>query len=137
MDCELLQFYSNKMCTMFFHSDITLPNNIAVPPIVQHHFIVVIWHPPCGEEFVMNYILVYTSVSRVDQQITGSNITISRTQTFYNFTFPLLKPYSNYTFVVFANFGDGEVAQVVSPFRAASQEAGRFKENAYVHIENA
>ena len=73
----------------------------------------------------------------MDQRETGGNITISRTRTSYNFTFPLLKPYSNYTFVVFANFGDGEVAQVVSPLIAASQEAGRFKGNAYVHIENA
>ena len=85
----------------------------------------------------MNYGLVYTSVSRSDQQITEGSITISRTQTSYNFTSPLLKPYSNYTFVVFTNFGDGGVAQVVSPLIAVSQEAGRFKGNAYVHIENA
>ena len=85
----------------------------------------------------MNYVLDYTSVSRVDQQITEGSITISHTQTSYNFTSPLLKPYSDYTFEVFANFGDGEMAQVVSPLIAASQEAGRFKANAYVHIENA
>ena len=85
----------------------------------------------------MNYVLVYTSVSRSDQQITEGSITLSHTQTSYNLTSPLLKPYSNYTFVVLANFGDGGVAQVVSPFRAASQEAGRFEGNAYVHIENA
>ena len=82
----------------------------------------------------MNYVLDYTSVSRVDQQITEGSITISHTQTSYNFTSPLLKPYSNYTFVV---LGDGGVAQVVSPLIAVSQEAGRFKGNAYVHIENA
>ena len=122
---------------MLTPTDSIPPNNIAVLPIVQQHFIVVIWHPPCGVEFVMNYILMYTSVSRVDQQITEGNITLSRTQTSYNFTFPLLKPYSNYTFVVFADFGDGEVTQVVSPLIVASQEAGRFKGNTYVHIENA
>ena len=85
----------------------------------------------------MNYGLVYTSVSRVDQQITEGSITLSRTQTSYNFTTPLLKPYSNYTFVVLTNFGDGGVAQVVSPLIAVSQETGRFKGNAYVHIKNA
>ena len=82
----------------------------------------------------MNYGLVYTSVSRLDQQITEGSITLSCTQTSYNFTSPLLKPYSNYTFVV---LGDGGVAQVVSPLIAVSQETGRFKGNAYVHIKNA
>ena len=98
----------------------------TVPPIVQQHFIVVTWPPPGGEEFVTNYILAYTSVSRADQQIIRGNITISSTQTSYNFTSPLLQPYSNYTFVVFANFGDREMTQVVSPLTAVSQEAGMF-----------
>ena len=74
----------------------------------------------------MNYVLDYTSVSRVDQQITEGSITISHTQTSYNFTSPLLKPYSDYTFVVFADFGDGEVTQIVSPFTTVSQEAGMY-----------
>ena len=106
-------------------TDFTPPNNTAVPPIVQQHFIIVTWPPPVGEELVMNYILVYTSVSRVDQQKTGGNVTISSTQTLYNFTSPLLQPYSNYTFEVFANFGDGEMTQVLSPLAAVSQEAGQ------------
>ena len=106
-------------------TDFTPPNNITVPPIVQQHFIIVTWPPPGGEEFVTNYILVYTSVSRVDRQKTGGNVTISSTQTSYNFTSPLLQPYSNYTFEVFANFGDGEMTQVVSPLTAVSQEAGQ------------
>ena len=74
----------------------------------------------------MNYILMYTSVSRVDQRETRENVTISRTQTSYNFTFPHFKPYSDYTFAVFADFGDGEVAQIVSPFTTVSQEAGMY-----------
>ena len=72
----------------------------------------------------MKYILMYTSVSRVDQQETRANVTISRTQTSYNFTSPRLKPYSNYTFEVFADFGNGEMTQILSPFTAVSQEAG-------------
>ena len=107
-------------------TDSTHTNNIAVPPIIHQHFVIVTWPPPGGEEFVVNYILAYTSVNRADQQITRGNITISSTQTSYNFTSPLLRPYSNYTFVVFANFGGGEMTQVVSPLKAVSQEAGMF-----------
>ena len=107
-------------------TDFTPPNNVGVPPVVQQHFIIVTWPPPTGEEFVTNYILMYTSVNMADQQITRGNITISSTQISYNFTSPLLQPYSNYTFVVFADFGDGEMTQVVSPLRAVSQEAGMF-----------
>ena len=107
-------------------TDFIPPNNIAVPPTVQQHFIIVTWPPPCGEEFVKNYILVYTSVNRADQRITRGNVTISSTQTSYNFTSPYLQSYSSYTFVVFANFGGGEMTQVVSPLRAVSQEAGMF-----------
>ena len=101
------------------------PNNTAVPPFIQQHFIIITWPPPRGEEFVMKYVLMYTSVSRVDQRETRANVTISRTQTSYNFTFPRLKPYSDYTFVVFADFGDGEVTQITS-LTAVSQEAGMY-----------
>ena len=99
--------------------------NITVPPIVQRNAIVVMWPPPGGEEFVMNYVLVYTSVSRVDQQTTSGNITISSNQTFYNFTPPTLQPYSEYTFVVFGELEVGKLTQIVAPFTAVSQEAGR------------
>ena len=83
------------------------------------------WPPPGGEEFVMNYVLVYTSVSRVDQQTTSGNITISSNQTFYNLTHPTLQPYSDYTFVVFGELEVGKLTQIVAPFTAISQEAGR------------
>ena len=111
---------------MLTPTDFTSPNNIKVPSIVQQHFITVTWLPPVGEKYVMNYILVYTSVSKADQQTTRGNVTISNTQTSYDFTSPLLQPYSNYTFAVFAIFGDGEMTQVVSPLIAVSQEAGMF-----------
>ena len=128
MDYDLLQLYIVRKCVpCFAHpTDPTRPNNTAVPPFIQQGFIIIRWPPPRGEEFVMKYILMYTSVSRVDQRETRENVTISRTQTSYNFTSPLLKPYSDYTFVVFADFGDGEVTQIMSPFTAVSQEAGMY-----------
>ena len=72
----------------------------------------------------MNYILVYNSVSRVDQQTTRGNITISSNQTSYNFTFPFLQSHSNYSFSVFADFGNGRITEIGAPIRAISQEAG-------------
>ena len=69
---------------------------------------------------------MYTSVSRVDQQTTSGNITIPSNQTSYNFTSPFLLAYSDYDFELFADFGDGEVPQIVAPFAAVSQETGMF-----------
>ena len=76
---------------------------------------------------------MYTSVSRVDQQTTSSNITIPSNQTSYNFTSPFLLPYSDYDFELFADFGDGEVPQIVAPFAAMSQETGMLSWRMVVH----
>ena len=76
---------------------------------------------------------MYTSVSRVDQQTTSGNITIPSNQTSYNFTSPFLSPYSDYDFALFADFGGGEVAPIVAPFAAMSQETGMFHQD-WMHI---
>ena len=93
-------------------------------PNIQQTVIEITWPPPNGSEFVMNYILEYTSVSRVDQQMMTRSVTISNNQTSFNLTPPTLQPNSDYTFQVFANFGNGVVTQIVAPFTAVSQEAG-------------
>ena len=98
---------------------------------VQQNFIIVSWPPAGSAEFIMNYILVYNSVSRVDQQTTRGNITISSNQTDYNFTFPFLQPHSNYSFLVFADFGNGRMTQIGAPFTTVSQEAGMLKAELY------
>jgi len=109
---------------LFIHTGSQPSNSITVPPIVQQNLISVMWPLPGGGEFVMNYVLMYTSVSRLDQQTTSGNITISSNQTFYNFTPPILQPYSDYTFVVFGEFEVGKMTQIVAPFTAVSLEAG-------------
>ena len=95
-----------------------------MPPVVQPTVIEIAWPPPNGSEFVMNYVLEYVSVSRVDQQMTTLNLTISNNQTSFSLTPPNLQPHSEYTFQVFANFGNGVVTQIVAPFTVLSQEAG-------------
>ena len=62
---------------LFIHTGSQPSNSITVAPIVQQNLISVMWPLPGGGEFVMNYVLMYTSVSRLDQQTTSGNITIS------------------------------------------------------------
>ena len=109
-----------------YHASADSQPSTTVSLNVQRNFIIVSWPPPGGEDFVVNYILMYTSVSREDQQTASGNITIPSNQTSYNFTSPFLLPYSDYSFALFADFGDGEVPQIVAPFAAVSQETGTY-----------
>ena len=109
-----------------YHASADSQPSTTVSLNVQRNFIIVSWPPPGGEDFVVNYILMYTSVSKVDQQTASGNITIPSNQTSYNFTSPFLLPYSDYSFALFADFGDGEVPQIVAPFAAVSQETGTY-----------
>ena len=107
-----------------YHASADSQPSTTVSLNVQRNFIIVSWPPPGGEDFVVNYILMYTSVSREDQQTASGNITIPSNQTSYNFTSPFHQPYSDYNFTLLADFGDGEAAPIVAPFAILFQDTG-------------
>ena len=102
-------------------------------PTVQPDSITVSWPAPDGEEVVENYIVEYTAVSRVLQsngrkkrqaETLSRNITVPGTLRSSQVTGADLRPFYDYTFRVFADFGNGLVAQIVAPFTAVSHQAG-------------
>ena len=106
--------------------------NPAVP-IVQPDSITVTWPAPNGEDFVRNYLVEYTAISRTGQsngrkrrqaETVSRNITVPGTQRSTQVKGKDLRPFSDYTFRVFANFGNGLVAQIVAPFSTVSLQAG-------------
>ena len=104
--------------------------NPAVPS-VQPDNIAVSWPAPNGEEFVRNYIVEYTAISRAGQsrkrrqtETVSHNITVPGTQRSTQVMGKDLQPFSDYTFRVFADFGNGLVAQIVAPFSTVSLQAG-------------
>ena len=109
-------------------------------PIMQPESITVSWPAPDGEEFVDNYLVEYTATSRVGQidgrkrrqaDTLSRNITIPGTRRSTQVMGADLRPFSDYTFRVFADFGDGLVAQIVAPFTATSQQAGKLQQYYY------
>ena len=102
---------------------------------MQPDSITVSWPAPDSEEFVESYVVEYTAISRAGQSnINGKkrrqaetlsrNITVPGTQRSTQVMGADLRPFSDYTFRVFADFGDGLVAQIVAPFTAVSAQAG-------------
>ena len=104
---------------------------------MQPESITVSWPAPDGEEFVDNYLVEYTATSRVGQingrkrrqaDTLSRNITIPGTRRSTQVMGTDLRPFSDYTFRVFADFGDGLVAQIVAPFTTMSQQAGKLQQ---------
>jgi len=75
----------------------------------------------------------YTAITRVGQsdgrkrrqaETVSRNITVPGTQRSTQVMGEDLQPFSDYTFRVFADFGNGLVAQIVAPFTTVSLQAG-------------
>jgi len=110
-----------------------VPAANPVVPTVQPDSITVSWPAPNGEDFVRNYLVEYTAISRVGQsngrkrrqaETVSRNITVPGTQRSTQVMGEDLRPFSDYTFQVFADFGNGLVAQIVAPFTTVSLQAG-------------
>ena len=94
-------------------------------PITTSDSITVSWPTPPGAVVLENYILEYTigQISGRRKRQTGSfNITIPASQTSYTLR-DNVRPFTRYTFQVFANFGDGLVVLIVAPFSTQTGEA--------------
>jgi len=114
--------------------------NPAVPT-VRSDSITVSWPAPNGEEFVRNYLVEYTAISRAVQsnerkrrqaETVSGNITVPGTQRSTQVMGEDLQPFSDYTFRVFADFGNGLVAQIVASFTAMSLQAGELHNSSAV-----
>ena len=120
-------------CPIVYYTTGYSPVANPTVPTVQPDSITVSWPAPDGEDFVENYIVEYTAVSRVLQsngrkkrqaETLSRNITVPGTQRSTQVTGADLRPFYDYTFRVFAEFGNGLVAQIVAPFTAVSHQAG-------------
>ena len=98
------------------------------PPVTTATSIIVSWMAPLGAEFLVNYILMYSTLGPSSQRRrqNSGNVTVSASQTSYTLTESEndIQPFENYTLQVLANFGNGLVTSIVGPFTVLTGEAG-------------
>jgi len=112
-------------------------------PVVTQDSITISWPAPDGVEFVQNSTVIYTATSRAGQ---SSGRKKRQTDTFFG-TIDVqgsetsaqvqgddLRPFYDYEFQVFANFGNGLVVEIVDPFRVESAEARELPKSLYFTV---
>ena len=80
---------------------------------------------PPGAEFLVNYIVEFSTPSSRRRRQTPGRVRVNPSQTSYTLTErDGIQPFENYTLQVLADFGNDLVTSIVDPFTVLTGEAG-------------
>ena len=88
--------------------------------------ITISWMAPPGAEFLVNYIVQFSTASSRRRRQTSNRVHVDPSQTSYTLTESEndIQPFENYTLQVLADFGNDLVTSIVDPFTVLTGEAG-------------
>ena len=98
----------------------------AAPPTTTATSITISWMAPPGAEFLVNYIVQFSTASSRRRRQTSNRVRVDPSQTSYTLTESEndIQPFENYTLQVLADFGNDLVTSIVDPFTVLTGEAG-------------
>ena len=96
------------------------------PPATTATSITISWMAPPGAEFLVNYIVQFSTASSRRRRQTSNRVRVNPSQTSYTLTESEndIQPFENYTLQVLADFGNDLVTSIVDPFTVLTAEAG-------------